>query len=67
MSYFLIGPTVKIAPGVGGHGHRFGGKPLHSFRGDQGSKTTVHCLYLLDCEDPALPTVLEGLRWLPLY
>jgi hypothetical protein len=67
MSYFLIGPTVKIAPGVGGHGHRFGGKPLHSFRGDQGSNTTVHCLYLLDCEDPALPTVLEGRRWLPLY
>lgn len=67
MSYFHASSTVKIASGVGEHGHRFGGTPQHTIRGAHADETNVHCLYLLDCDDPALPGVLKGRRWLPLY
>jgi hypothetical protein len=67
MSYFHVGPTVKIASGAGEYQHRFGGQPQHTIRGVHADATHVHCLYLLDCHDPDLPSVIRGRRWLPLY
>lgn len=67
MSSFFVCSTTKIEAGVSEYGHRFGGKPLHSIRGVQALDINVHCLYLLDCSDPALPTIVQGHRWLPLY
>lgn len=67
MSYFHGGPTVKIDFGAGDYAHRFGGKPQHQIRGNNRKLTTLHCLYLLDCADPGLPSIVAGQRWLPLY
>ena len=67
MSHFQVGSAVKIAAGDGEYRHRFGGRPKHTIRGSQAQKTNVHCLYLLDSQDPALPRVIRRRRWLPLY
>ena len=47
--------------------HHFGGKPIHKIKNWSLKNLNLHCLYLFDLNDPAMPKLLNGCRWLPLY
>lgn len=67
MGHFITGKAVRVVPGASKYGHRFGGRPLHRMIGRKHRTLNVHCLYVLNTDDPALPSLLKRRRWLPLY
>lgn len=67
MGYFTTGKVVRVTAGTSKYHHRFGGRPLHRVVGRSKHRFTLHCLYLLNTDDPSLPRVLPKGRWLPLY
>ncbi len=67
MSSISTDTAVRLVAKNGKFPHRFGGSPLHRFVGKATKSLNVHCLYLLSSSDPALPPLLPGVKWLPLY
>lgn len=67
MAHFTTDKAVRVTPGSGKYKHRFGGLPLHRVRGPTKRLIALHCLYLFDTSDPALPRILRNRSWLPLY
>ncbi len=67
---FLFGDfsIVTASTGRGGYGHTFGGR--HDRKGTSREACDgilIHLLHRLDLNDPAIPIVIPGVRWLPLY
>jgi hypothetical protein len=67
MGYFITEKAARVVPGRSKYRHRFGGHPMHRVVGRPEQRFTLHCLYLLNTDDPGLPRVLQQRQWLPLY
>jgi hypothetical protein len=67
MGYFETSGAVRVAAGESEYQHRFGGSPMHAIVGKAGKNLKLHCIYVLDTTDPALPQFARRWRWLPLY
>ncbi|MBC8353298.1 MAG: hypothetical protein H8E66_14970 [Planctomycetes bacterium] len=67
MGYLYTQGAARIVAEPCEYKHRFGGEPIHCIENRSDTEFVLHSLYILDTTDLAVPRVLPGRKWLPLY